>query len=73
MKKNFCVVNYNKENEKWQLIIETANLKDFLVFNSFVRCLKTGKKISKESNLLLFVFDKNNELITKIRFNNSNK
>lgn len=69
MKCNYCLVKYNESTKLWNLVIETAYLKDFYEFKSMSKCFFNSRVLSKKHKSLLYIYDKNNNLIEKINYN----
>lgn len=68
MKNNFCIVNYNTITNKWNVILETALIKDYLEFNSKTKAIKEAKMIAFNKKTLLYIYDKRNNLELKYNF-----
>ncbi|MFI3329955.1 MAG: hypothetical protein R3Y05_05685 [bacterium] len=68
MKQNYCITNYNILTNKWNVILETALLKDFLEFDTKNNAIKYAKMIAFDKKTTLYIYNKKNQLVIKREF-----
>ncbi len=65
MKDKYCVLNYNVMTKKWNVILKSPLINDFLEDKSKVKLINLSRSLAKKHHVLYYIYDKQNKIVEK--------